>query len=212
VEQTTKTNMERIKTMQIKLVSSIDNAFVTVNANETNEQGNPTTVGDVLSYDAVSNAFPDLDLDDMELLYNGEEVPEGLLSIILKQPAKDGDEYEVNAICVVDQDDDDDDEDGSDMTEGEAAPQGEQGRCTVISNGGFVRTPINIVSGVTTPREVIFNDIIEQATGMTSTQLSNCDVSQNDENRGPDSLDHAKVSDGDVIRISLRVSKEGGQR
>lgn len=194
--------------MQIKLVSTLDDSFVTVNADELNAQGNPTTVGDVLGYSSVQEAFPDMD-EDTELTYNGQEVPDGLKEIILKQPAKDGDVYEVEAVCVVDQDDDDD---AGDPAEGTTQPElGAQGRCTVISNGGFVRTTVDIVSGRTSLRDVIFSDAIIRATGMSTTQLSNCDVSQNDENRGPDSLDHAKVTDGDVIRISLRVSKDGGK-
>ena len=194
--------------MQIKLVSTLDDSFVTVNADELNAQGNPTTVGDVLGYTSVKEAFPDMD-EDTELTYNGQEVPDGLKAIILKQPAKDGDVYEVEAVCVVDQDDDGDEAEGA---EGTTQPElGAQGRCTVISNGGFVRTTVDIYSGRTSLREVIFSDAIIRATGMSTTQLSNCDVSQNDENRGPDSLDHAKVTDGDVIRISLRVSKDGGK-
>lgn len=195
--------------MQIKVFSSIDHAFVTVMADATTE-GRPTTVRDVLQYDAVKEAFPDLDLEDNTLVYNGEEIPEGLKHIILSQPAKEGDEYAVDAVCVVEQEDDDDDDDDDDNDGAPAA--GAPGRCTVITNGGFVRTTVSITSGVTTLREVVFSEDISHASGYSTTQLSNCDISQNDENRGPDSLDYAKVTDGDVIRVSLRVSKEGGRQ
>lgn len=196
--------------MEIKVFSTVDDNELTVSI-ESITNGHPTTVKDVLSLQAVVDAFEEDPEANFES-YNGDDVPEAdaIRNMVLAQQAKEGDEYGINACCEIETDDDDDEP----QAPAAQAPvnTGADGFCTVISNGGFVTTRIAIKNGVTKLADVVFSDEVSRNSGMSRSQLSNCDITQNYEQRRADSLEHAPVKDGDTIRITLRVSKEGGRR
>ena len=191
--------------MEIRVFSTINDNEITVRINETTEN-HPTTIKDVLALQAVVDAF-DEDPAENFIDYNDNEVPDAFREIILGQQAHDGDGYGIESECDVEADEQEEAGDG-------AAPQntGADGFCTVITNGGFVHTRVAIKNGVTKLADVVYNDEVSRNSGMSRAQLSNCDITQNNEIRRADALEFAPVRDGDTIRVALRVSKDGGRR
>ena len=208
-----------MSTITVKFINSSDESdFVSVAVDAINANGAATTVRDVFAYDEVRHFLPDLEASDLEAYNGGDITSESILECILDRPCRDGDEYTVDCPIFRDEDEEDldDDDPEENEVEGEVAvnqiPSGTAGTVEVITNGGFVRTTIQIHHKEPSVDEVVFNDAVIQRSGLTRTQLSSSDVSVNNVPVGADAFSHYKLSVGDEIRVSLRVSKSGGIR
>lgn len=190
-----------METFEITLINTTDESETTISVEALNGQGQPTTVADIFDYDEVTDEFPGIEANDI-CAYNGENITSDVFkSAILGTKVKEGDKISVEYVAPAEENDED--------------PQQEEtraGSVRVFTNGGFNETDIDIVHKQTLLSEVLFNQTVMHKAGFSQDEMKKSEVSVNGQDVPNDAFDYYKLSDGDVVRVALRVAKGGGLR
>lgn len=189
------------------IISSVNEVTRTVAVEPINANGTATTIADVCAMPAVVDFFDMEPAEIKEALteVSGNEVPDAFRAAILGSAAENG------AVLAFDIEV----EPEEDETEGEeqdVCTAGTPGTCTILTSGGLQSTNIQIVNGVTSVHDAIYNDAVRTRSGMTDAQLSNCNVTINDVPVDPGQLNVHKVVNGDVVKLDIRVAHTKGRR
>lgn len=156
------------------------------------------TLREILAHDDVL-AFFEADYDDIAAnleAFNGVGIQDGIRDMILNSQPETDTEVDIDL-------------EGTDDEEAEnSAEEGTPGRVTVNTSGGLQSTVIDIVNGVTTVREAVYNDAVRARSGMNDTQLSSCVIVLNgDTVNNPESV---RLHDNDTIVLNPRAASTKG--
>lgn len=173
---------------------------------EINANGNASTVRDVVTNDAILNAFgADTSVADDLISIDDSDIVDAFRDAIIDGTrAHDGMELSFNLEFVHHEAEAEVEENN-----GEAVAN-TPGRITVYVAGGMRHTDIDIVNGVTTMYECVYNDAVRSLSGMNDTQLSSCAITLNDVEVMPDMLVAKTVKNGDYISMTMRAAHTKG--
>ena len=194
-------------TITINLFDSNDNmtAF-SANAGE--------TFADVLGHQDVQDWFeaspdyePGDDITDSIVEINDADVEgnDAVIDMLLRAAVQDGDSitFDFEAATA------NTDADLNDAING-AGASGAEGVVIVSISGGLQTARINITNGVSTIREVLFNDTVRARSGMSDAQLREASVLYKGQLISYNMMDSVRVNDADIIELAPRVAATKG--
>lgn len=172
------------------------------------------TFADVLGHQDVLDWFeasPDYEAGDeitdsiVEINDADVEGNEAVIDMLLRAAVQDGDsitfDFEAATAAA--------DEDLDNAINGGNA-SGAEGVVIVSISGGLQTARINITNGVSTIREVLFNDTVRARSGMSDAQLREASVLYKGQLISYNMMDSVRVNDADIIELAPRVAATKG--
>ena len=173
------------------------------------------TFQDVLNHQDVQDWFEAADkeygdeIEDYIVEIDGADVEDNstIINIMLRATVQDGSSITFDFIANTEEDEDLNE---AINREGGAAASGASGVVIVSISGGLQTARIDITNGVTTLRDVIFNDTVRARSGMTDAQLREATVLYQGQLKSGAELDCVRVNDADIVELSPRVASTKG--
>ena len=172
------------------------------------------TFADVLGHQDVRDWFeasPDYEAGDsitnciVEINDADVEGNDAVIDMLLRAAVQDGDsitfDFEAATAAA--------DEDLDNAING-ANASGAEGVVIVSISGGLQTARVNITNGVSTIRDVLFNDTVRARSGMTDTQLREASVLYKGQLISYNQMDAIRVNDADIIDLAPRVAATKG--